>query len=102
MAMNGRSAAQAFALGAVLLLFAASAGRAPTASAGPDVASVPEVVDLPEAEARALLTRTGFQVAVNDAPGEPVGTVASQQPGGFWWAARGSVVTIDVRRGAGA
>ena len=84
------------------LPFAFPAGRAGLAAAAPDLASVPEVIDLPEAEAGALLTRAGFQVVVQDAPGEPAGTVAIQQPGGFWWAARGSTVTIGVRRGSGA
>jgi beta-lactam-binding protein with PASTA domain len=78
------------------------AGRGGLAVAAPEVVSVPEVVDLPEAEARAMLGRAGFQVAVQDAPGDPAGTVATQQPGGFWWAARGSTVTIGVRRGSGA
>jgi serine/threonine-protein kinase len=60
---------------------------------------VPEVVDLQEADARALLSTAGFDAKATDVPGEPAGTVASQSPGGFSWAAAGDVVAIAVRRG---
>lgn len=70
---------------------------APSAVASPRRV-VPEVIDLPEAVATHELQTAGFKVrrVASAAPG-PVGTVATQSPGGFWWAAAGTEVTIEVR-----
>lgn len=73
------------------------------AFAGPGAVRVPEVIDLPVAAAEAELSAGGFAVERRDAPagGGPIGTIASQEPGGFQFAVPGIVVAVYVRGGAG-
>jgi beta-lactam-binding protein with PASTA domain len=82
---------------AAALLWASLAGGA--AVAAPESVLVPEVIDLPESRAIALLASVGFEARSVAVEGDPAGTVASQTPGGFRLAARGTPVTIRVRAG---
>lgn len=85
---------------ALVTAFVCASPRSSTA--GPGDRRVPEVVGLPMAAAQAELEAGGFQAAFLDAPpgdarpGDRPGTVASQMPGGFAFAAPGSSVTVYV------
>jgi beta-lactam-binding protein with PASTA domain len=55
------------------------------------------VIDLPEARAVAMLSAAGYEARAERVEGGPAGTVASQVPGGFAPARKGTPVTIRVR-----
>lgn len=69
-------------------------------STGPATLDVPDVVNLSEREARRSLEEAGFEVRVENRPGDPyeAGTVRSQRPAAGASRPRGSVVTIVVAR----
>jgi serine/threonine-protein kinase len=65
-------------------------------SKGPTPIAVPNVVNKSLAEARTILTKAGFRVAVRtDVPGGP-GIVLQQSPGGGASRPRGTTVSLDI------
>jgi serine/threonine-protein kinase len=70
-------------------------------SKGPQLVTVPSLVGQTEAEAGATLQRLGLRVNVVRVPSsEPIGTVVAQRPQTGVRAPKGSIVRINVSRGA--